>query len=418
LSILFLHCGVSPPVFPELPALLAELTEPIMIVLPVAMAEVQPEVFELFDHVIQVTNIKDNARIEWEVFRAHRAEPFTRILSTGELGILRAARLRAEFGLRGQSMASAVAYRDKVVMKDLIARAGIRVPRYRAVDAPSDLLGFVRDVGLPVVLKPRAGAGSVDTHLIRHDDELAACMAKLRANTGGLSMELIVEEFIRGQLHHINGYATADGRIALIWPSSYLERGALDIITEGAVHGEFLIEADDPRVPAMNAFAEACLRALPWPEHGFAFHLEAFETDDRHDLVFCEVASRHGGRSINELYRHGFGVSMAEASLRMQAGLPLPSHATRPRMLVGGVNAPVRNGRLSLASAGAPPFPWILSHDIKLKSGDHASGPRSCTDTSANFIVQGASAREVVDRMVQANQWFDQIASWEGPPDA
>jgi biotin carboxylase len=299
-------------------------------------------------------------------------------------------------------------------MKDLIARAGIRVPRYRAVDAPSDLLGFVGDVGLPVVVKPRSGAGSVDTQLIRDDAQLAACLAGLRANTGGLSMELIVEEFIRGQLHHINGYATADGRIGLIWPASYMERGNLDAMSEGCVFGEFLIEADDPRVPAMNAFSEACLRALPWPEHGFAFHLEAFETDDRHELVLCEVASRHGGGTINELYRFGFGVSMAEASLRMQAGLALPAHATRPRLLTGGVHAPLRTGRLSLATGEAPPFPWILNYDIKLKSGDSATGPKTCVDASANFIVKGSSTREVVDHMVQASQWFDQVASWEG----
>jgi hypothetical protein len=104
--------------------------------------------------------------------------------------------------------------------------------------------------------------------------------------------------------------------------------------------------------------------------------------------------------------------------MRMQAGLPLPTHATRPRLVTGGVHAPLRTGRLLLASTEAPPFPWILSHDIKLKSGDSAAGPRTCVDASATFIVQGSSTREVVDRLVQASQWFDQIASWEGRPDA
>jgi len=415
LSILFLHCSIKPPVFPRLGALLAELSEPTVLVLPAVMAQMQPEVSQLFGQVIAIPgDFKDTAMVELEVFRAHDRAPFSRIITAGELGILRAARLRAELGVRGQSVGSALAYRDKVVMKDLVSRAGIRVPRYRAVDSPSDLLGFVRDVGFPVVLKPRSGAGSVNTQLLQDEADLHASLAGLRAQTAGLSLELIVEELVRGRLYHVNGYATADRRIGLVWPASYLERGNLEVMmTEGCVSGEFLLDPGDPRVPAMNGFAEACLRALPWPEHGFCFHLEVFETDDTHELVFCEVACRHGGGTINDVYSFGFGVSLLEVSLRLQAGLPVGEHATRPQVLTGGVCSAVRTGRLVLSSAEAPAFPWLLSYDLKLKSGDSATGPKTCVDSSAHFVVSGASTGEVVDRMTQANRWFEGVSSWE-----
>lgn len=415
MSILFLHCSIKPPVFPRLGALLAELSEPTVLVLPAVMAEIQPEVSQLFDQVIAIPgDFKDNARVELEVFRAHDRAPFSRIVTAGELGILRAARLRAELGVPGQSVSSALAYRDKVVMKDLVGRAGVRVPRYRAVDGPSDLLGFVREVGFPVVLKPRSGAGSVNTQLLQDEAELQRCLAGLRAQTGGLSLELIVEEFVRGRLYHVNGYATADRRIALVWPASYLERGNLEVMmTEGCVSGEFLLDPRDPRVPAMTGFAEACLRALPWPEHGFCFHLEVFETDDTGELVFCEVACRHGGGTINDVYAFGFGVSLLEVSLRLQAGLPIADHATHPERLVGGVCSPVRTGTLVLSSAEPPAFPWLLRYDPKLKSGDSATGPKTCVDSSAHFVVTGASTDEVVERMIESNRWFDGIASWE-----
>lgn len=414
MSILFLHCSIKPPVFPRLGALLAELAEPTVLVLPVAMAQLQPEISQLFGRVIAIPDdFKENAMVEWEVFRAHDQAPFTRIIAAGELGILRAARLRAELGVAGQSVGSALAYRDKVTMKDLVARAGVRVPRYRAVDGPSDLLGFVRDVGFPVVLKPRSGAGSVNTQVLQNEADLHASLAGLRAQTGGLSLELIVEEFVHGRLYHVNGYATADGRVGLIWPASYLERGNLDAMNEGCVAGDFLLDPGDRRVPAMTGFAEACLRALPWPEHGFCFHLEVFETDDTHELVFCEVACRHGGGTINDIYSFGFGVSLLEVSLRLQAGLAVAEHATRPQVLTGGVSSPVRTGRLVLSSAEPPPFPWVLSYDLKLKSGDSATGPKTCVDASANFVVKGTSTTEVLDRLDQANRWFEGISSWD-----
>jgi len=415
LSILFLHGAIKPPVFPGLPALLAELSEPTVLVLSTAMAELQPEIPQLFDQVIALPGaFNDNALVELEVFRAHDRRPLTRIVTTGEAGILRAARLRAELGIAGQSVTSALAYRDKVVMKDLIVRAGLRVPRYRAVDSPGDLIGFVRDVGFPVVLKPRSGAGSINTQLVQDEAGLHASLARLRAQTTGLSLELIVEEFVHGRLYHVNGYATAVGQIGLSWPASYLERGNLDVVlNEGCVSGEFLLDPGDPRVPAMNDFTAACLRALPWPEHGFAFHLEVFETDDTHELVFCEVACRHGGSTIDDVYSYGFGVSLREASLRLQAGLPIGEHATRPRLQTGGVCSPVRTGRLVLSGAEAPPFPWLLNYDYKLKSGDLATGPKTCVDSAAQFVVSGGSADEVVERLVQANRWFEGVSSWE-----
>jgi len=418
MSMVFLHCAIKPPIYPGLPALLAELRargEPTMLVVAEQMLARQPEAQALFDRVLAIPgDIHDSALLERAVFRRHAEAPIKRIIATGEAGVLRAARLRTALGVPGQSAASALAYRDKVVMKAHVARAGLRVPRYRAVDSPTDVLAFVAEIGFPIVLKPRSGLGSMNTLVLRGAAALDRALAGLRAQAMGLSLELIVEEFIDGQLHHVNGYATGDGALGLCWPGSYLERGNLDVL-HGASAGEYLMPLDDPRVPRLNAFAEACLRALPWPEHGFAFHLEVFEEERTGELVFCEVASRHGGGSIAELYAEGFGVRLPEVSLRLQAGAALPAHATTPRQLYGTIFAPLRAGTLRMTATEPPAFPWLMRHELMLKPGESTQGAQDCVEFAASFLVKAEHAHELFARMTEAQRWYDSVASWDAP---
>lgn len=423
MSTLFLHCSIQPPVFPGLSDILAEIAGPKVIVLPAAMAEAQPEISTLYDEVISIPggflDLANSSAVEAAAFSVHAKHPVTRVVTTGEVGVLRAARFRAAAGIPGQSVESALAYRDKVLMKSLCARAGIRLARYKEVESPSDLVGFARSVGFPIVLKPRAGAGSIDVKLIRSEAELWGTLAKLSAATLGVGMGLLAEEFVHGQVYHVNGYATADGRIGLAWPASYFERGNLfTVIEDGTSSGEYLLDPSDPRIGPMQAFTEKCLRALPWPAHGFAFHLELFEEDSTGELVFCEVACRQGGGGIVEIYELGFGVNLIGASLRLQAGVTVPEHPLVPTRMYGTVDAPVRKGVLHLSSTDGPPFPWVIRHELKLQSGDRGEGARSCVDASASFVVQGDSSAHVRSRLEEVLRWRDSVATWTPEPES
>jgi hypothetical protein len=162
----------------------------------------------------------------------------------------------------------------------------------------------------------------------------------------------------------------------------------------------------------MQAFTEKCLRALPWPAHGFAFHLELFEEEATRELVLCEVACRQGGGNIVDIYEFGFGADLLDVSLRLQAGLAIPDHAVIPTGMFGAVAAPLRRGVLRLASTDGPPFPWVVRHELKLKSGDKGTGPRSCVDASASFVVDGQSSTHVRARLAEVMRWRDSVATW------
>ena len=77
-----------------------------------------------------------------------------------------AARLRERFGVPGMSVDAVRGFRDKQLMKERVAAAGLRVPRAIRVRTTSEVRAAAERIGYPLVLKPIAGAGSADTYKV------------------------------------------------------------------------------------------------------------------------------------------------------------------------------------------------------------------------------------------------------------
>ena len=96
----------------------------------------------------------DNACLELsrQVYADH---PFESVFSRWEFDLVRAARIRQEFDLIGQVEESAIAFRDKKIMKDFVANSQVQVPEYSGIESPADVESFVAANGFPIVIKPR-----------------------------------------------------------------------------------------------------------------------------------------------------------------------------------------------------------------------------------------------------------------------
>eukprot|EP01121_Diplochlamys_sp_Union-15-3_P001656 TRINITY_DN11436_c0_g1_i2.p1 TRINITY_DN11436_c0_g1~~TRINITY_DN11436_c0_g1_i2.p1 ORF type:complete len:114 (+),score=9.31 TRINITY_DN11436_c0_g1_i2:154-495(+) len=57
-------------------------------------------------------------------------------------------------------------------MKSILQANGIQVPNFAVVESASDILNFVRKHHLPVVIKPRKGYSSVNTSIIKTQEDL------------------------------------------------------------------------------------------------------------------------------------------------------------------------------------------------------------------------------------------------------
>ncbi|MFX9027528.1 ATP-grasp domain-containing protein, partial [Acinetobacter baumannii] len=85
-------------------------------------------------------------------------------------------------------------FRDKQLMKERVAAAGLRVPRSTRVKTEREVRAAAEQIGFPLILKPIAGAGSADTYAVRTQAELEAAISAMR----GIP-EASCEEYVEGE---------------------------------------------------------------------------------------------------------------------------------------------------------------------------------------------------------------------------
>jgi biotin carboxylase len=128
---------------------------------------------------LQVPRILDEDDVIARAGQWLRGRTIDRVLANWEVLVLLAARLRERWGVPGMSVEVADGFRDKKVMKDRVAAAGLRVPRAERVRTVADCWEAQERIGFPLVLKPIAGAGSADTYLVASKDDLEAVLGRL-----------------------------------------------------------------------------------------------------------------------------------------------------------------------------------------------------------------------------------------------
>ncbi|WP_327070956.1 ATP-grasp domain-containing protein [Kitasatospora sp. NBC_01250] len=343
--------------------------------------------------------------------QAAREFSVDRIASTSEQDVLRAARLRARLGLPGQSPASAIAYRDKVLMKQLARQAGLPVPAFTAVDSAMDLMEFIDTVGYPVVVKPRSGYGAEGVHVLRDQQGVDAFLAREQESTlPYLPGHWMAEFFVEGDFCHVDGIMS-EGRIVHGWPSQY-NSGVAEHLEHDSSLSSVLIAAEDPRHAVLMKLTADLIAALPVADGPMAFHLEAWIRADGKP-VLCEIASRAGGAGIAQVYERAFGVQLAREGLRAQCGSELTLRH-QPEQPEGGYYGwlviPPGHGTFT-PPAGPCPVPGV-ELSLQLEAGTVCQGVAHAAEGAATALVRGADPAEVAERIDQAVRWWRQSARW------
>src|SRR5258705_8223197 len=87
-----------------------------------------------------------------------------RLEATVEAHVMSAAHVREACNIPGTTSRTAWLCRDKPSMKDVLRAGGIPCARSMAAGSAEDARTFAREVGFPVILKPRDAAGASGTH--------------------------------------------------------------------------------------------------------------------------------------------------------------------------------------------------------------------------------------------------------------
>lgn len=359
------------------------------------------QILAAYDHVEVLTNFHANAAVELLACRLHERYRFDLLVGLNEYEIVRSARLRSKLGIPGQLPASAQAFRDKLHMKNHLRRAGVPVADYGEVGTITDILDFVAEHRYPIVVKPRTAAGSVGVSVLRDETDLER-YAERSADLGADDRAyLLAEKYIEHELMHVDGIVV-DGVCRLVWPSTFGDTGCLDPM-EGRPLISTMLEPSDPVFDASVELTHRALAALPSPQT-FIFHAEIFNTAG--GLVFNEVACRMGGTQIEPTLLRAFGTRLTEVYVRAVADNDPPVLPGTPSAAFGYASVPPRPAVVA-GIPGSCPVEGIVDYHRHAEVGDVLGSAKLSVDKIATFIAQGADRPEVLKRLEQAVEWFD-----------
>jgi biotin carboxylase len=253
-------------------------------------AALPPSLKQYMTDYLHVPRIMDEDDV---VARAHgwlRGRSVDRILANWEPLVLTAARMRDRFGVPGMTYDQVLGFRDKQLMKERVAAAGLRVPRSERVRTEAEVKRAADRIGFPLIIKPIAGAGSADTYRVNSGAELDRILPTMRHVT-----EASVEEFIEGREFTFDTVSMG-GVPVYENMTEYLPKPLIARSVESVSPVIITVRNMNEELHAKGrALGRAALKALGMGT-GFT-HAEWFWTP-KGEAVFGEVGCRPGGAHI------------------------------------------------------------------------------------------------------------------------
>ncbi len=305
-----------------------------------------------------------------------------------EYGVTAAAHLASALGLPGAGTRAGVCLRNKRLLREVAAGAGIPQPAWTPVESESEVVAAAR--GRSCVLKPSNLQGSVGVQLLDVGADASAAWATtvgaddrtMRARTGTAPLEYLVEERLHGREFSVEGLVlrgdvlflnvTDKGLYSGPWPvekSHALPSGAPDA-TQAALRSETgrLLDAVE--------FDTGCI------------HAEWIVTDDGPMLVEC--AGRLPGDGIVDLLDLSYGGSFVADWLTVMEGRP-SMRGNNGRGAAVAFIAASRCGTLTdiEGADAAAGVPGVQAVNISARIGDRVRHPRDSDDRLGQVIATG-----------------------------
>ncbi len=264
-----------------------------------------------------------------------------RLEATIEAHTMAAAQVREACGIPGTSVRTAWLCRDKPSMKQALREAGVPTAASAAVESAAQVRAFAEQVGYPLILKPRSGAGAAGTTRVDDDAELDRALGVF----GGEGIDSIaVEEFVEG---HEGFYDTLsiDGQPALDFVCHYYPN-VLDAMRTRWISPQFVSTNRIDTAPEYAELREMGRRVSAALGIGTsATHMEWFAGPK--GLKFSEIGCRPPGVGAWDLYSAGNDMNLyrewANAVVHGQVG-SAPSRRFASGMLA---LRPDRDGQIS-----------------------------------------------------------------------
>jgi isopentenyl diphosphate isomerase/L-lactate dehydrogenase-like FMN-dependent dehydrogenase/biotin carboxylase len=362
---------------------------------------------QIADHPVKMST-KDIEGCVREAVKLSSLRKIDGVITAGTDASKSVAAIANALNLPGIRYSAAEAATNKVLMRTVLSKNNIPVPKFKSIWNLQDTYKAIDEIGLPVVLKPAENMGARGVIKISKRDEIqnAYYHSKKYSPTG----ELIVEEYLDGHELSID---------ALVWNQNYVITGIADRIIIGEpyfleighnmpslISKDILEEASKVMIAAMKAIGI---------NHGAA---KGDIKITNKGIYVGEIAARlSGGFMSSHTYPIASGVDLYKRAIQIALGEePDPINEKFEYFCIErGILT--RPGKL-LSIEGienAKKIPGICEIIITKKIGSILNQPTSNIDKIGHIIAKGKTLEEAVELAEKARSLLSiQIDELEG----
>ncbi len=262
------------------------------------------------------------------------SRPVAGIMTSSEYFVETVARLTQRLGFPGPSLTAVRTCRNKAALRRALQSAGLETLRFAEITHLDDVRQAVRQIGLPVVVKPVAGSGSIGVRLCLTEDEAKEQIAHILRTDSSTSA--LLEEYVSGTEYSVemfNGEPVGITRKHLGQEPFFVETG----------HDFPAALASDAKNDILRHVREVSREIkLDWGP----VHIE-IKLDQKSRPQIIEINPRLAGGFIPELVRLASGVNLIEETVRLSTGSGRVPKVTRCSFASIQFLLPERNGRIS-----------------------------------------------------------------------
>ena len=222
-------------------------------------------------------------------YYTHRYGKIDRFESLNEYWLTTEARIRDDFNLTGVRGDDVDVIKRKSLMKGRFQSIGIPVAAGRVISSADEARALIKITGYPVVAKPDAGVGALDTFRLDNEADLDAFFFDKPAG------DYIMEEFVQGTIVSFDGLTDANGNL-VFHTSHRFSQGIMETVNQ-ARHIHYTSLREIP--PALEKAGRQCVSAFEMRER--FFHIEFFETTPG-NYVALEVNMRPPGGFTTDMF--------------------------------------------------------------------------------------------------------------------
>ena len=311
-------------------------------------------------HYEQVPSVVHQPSLEAAVAKVQNMAWVDRLEGTVEAHMMAIANTREARGIPGTSVETTYLCRDKPAMKEALRKAGIPCAQSTGTDKADEVRDFAKEVGYPIIIKPRDAAGASNTWKVSSDEELEPVLDECGVNQGH---SVAVEEFIEGHEGFFDTI-TVGGQIVHHFITHYYP-GVLEAMRTRWISPQFIAtnRVDADSYDEVKIMGKKVIDALGIGTS--ATHQEWFFGPK--GLKFSEIGCRPPGVGAWDLYCAANDMDVyKEWAAAIVHGRPL--HQPSRRYSAGIINLrPDRDGRIA-AYDGMHVLDqiseWIIDHHL------------------------------------------------------